>query len=55
MKRAQRTVQPAQLPRGHGETVLVIGDEAAIRQITQPMLETFDCRVLLRAQRALKY
>lgn len=35
------------LPRGHGELVLVIDDEAAVRTITQQTLEAFGYRVLL--------
>jgi PAS domain S-box-containing protein len=40
--------QPPQkeLPRGNGELVLVIDDEAAIRQIIRQTLETFGYRVL---------
>jgi PAS domain S-box-containing protein len=34
------------LPLGHGELVLVIDDEAAIRQVTRSTLETFGYRVL---------
>jgi PAS domain S-box-containing protein len=36
-----------ELPRGNGELVLVIDDEAAVRQITRQTLETFGYRVLL--------
>jgi PAS domain S-box-containing protein len=35
------------LPRGNGELVLVIDDEAAVRQITRQTLEAFGYRVLL--------
>ncbi|MFA6959148.1 MAG: PAS domain S-box protein [Opitutaceae bacterium] len=38
---------PATLPRGHGETILVIDDEAAILTITQQTLESFGYRVLV--------
>lgn len=37
----------ADLPRGDGETVLVVDDEAAIREITRQTLESFGYRVLL--------
>jgi CheY-like chemotaxis protein len=36
----------ANLPMGHGELILVVDDEAAIRQITASTLETFGYRVL---------
>jgi CheY-like chemotaxis protein len=34
------------LPRGHGETILVVDDEASIRHVTQQTLETYGYRVL---------
>lgn len=37
----------AELPRGHGELVLVVDDEAAVRRVTQRALETFGYRVLV--------
>ncbi|MEO5714786.1 MAG: PAS domain S-box protein, partial [Luteolibacter sp.] len=37
------------LPRGRGETVLVVDDEASIRQITKQTLEAFGYKVLLAA------
>jgi CheY-like chemotaxis protein len=37
---------PADLPRGRNELVLVVDDEASIREITQRTLETFGYRVL---------
>lgn len=37
---------PAPLPRGHGELVLVVDDEAGILQITRRMLEAHGYRVL---------
>ncbi|MEO8450318.1 MAG: PAS domain S-box protein [Gemmatimonadota bacterium] len=40
------------LPRGKGETVLVVDDEAPIRQITKQTLEAFGYRVLLAANGA---
>jgi len=36
-----------ELPRGHGELVLVVDDEPAVRQITQLTLEAFGYRVLV--------
>jgi CheY-like chemotaxis protein len=37
------------LPRGTGECILVVDDEAAVRQITQQTLEAFGYRVLVAA------
>jgi CheY-like chemotaxis protein len=37
----------AELPRGHGELILVVDDEASVRQIIQQSLEAFGYRVLL--------
>ncbi len=37
----------SELPRGNSELVLVVDDEAAVRQITQQTLEAFGYRVLL--------
>ncbi len=37
----------AAMPRGNGELILVVDDEAAVRQITQQTLETFGYRVVL--------
>jgi PAS domain S-box-containing protein len=42
----------AELPRGSGELVLVVDDEAAVQQITKQTLETFGYRVLLAADGA---
>ncbi|TDU66452.1 PAS domain S-box-containing protein [Prosthecobacter fusiformis] len=39
----------AELPRGHGECILVVDDESAVRQITQQTLLAFGYRVLLAA------
>jgi PAS domain S-box-containing protein len=39
----------AELPRGHGELVLVVDDEIMVRQIVQQTLEVFGYRVLLAA------
>lgn len=36
-----------ELPRGHGEVVLVVDDEAAVREITGQTLEAFGYKVLL--------
>lgn len=38
-----------QLPRGMGECILVVDDEAAVRQITQQTLEAFGYRVIVAA------
>ena len=43
---------PPELPRGNGELVLVVDDEAAVQQITKQTLETFGYRVLLAADGA---
>lgn len=40
-------VRPPEEPRGHGETVLVVDDEAAFREITRHTLEAFGYHVLL--------
>ena len=37
----------AEMPRGHGELILVVDDEAAVRQITQRTLIAFGYRVVL--------
>jgi PAS domain S-box-containing protein len=37
----------AELPRGDGEMVLIVDDEAAVREITRQTLEAFGYRVLL--------
>ncbi len=37
------------LPRGRGETVLVVDDEPSIREVTRQTLETYGYRVLLAA------
>ena len=37
----------ATMPRGNGELILVVDDEAAVRQITQQTLEIFGYRVVL--------
>lgn len=42
----------AELPRGSGELILVVDDEAAVQQITKQTLETFGYRVLLAANGA---
>jgi PAS domain S-box-containing protein len=43
---------PAELPRGHGELILVVDDEIAVRQITQRTLEVFGYQVVLAADGA---
>lgn len=39
-------VEDSEMPRGHGELILVVDDEVAIRQITQTSLETYSYKVL---------
>lgn len=46
----EETVQD--LPRGGGETILVVDDEASIREVTKRTLETFGYNVLLAADGA---
>ncbi len=41
-----------ELPRGHGELVLVVDDEPSVRQITRHTLEAFGYRVLLASDGA---
>jgi PAS domain S-box-containing protein len=42
----------ARIPRGHGELVLVVDDETAVRVVTQQTLEAFGYRVLTAADGA---
>lgn len=51
---SQTAASPAEaaMPRGHGETILVVDDEAAVRQITQQTLEAFGYRVILASDGA---
>jgi PAS domain S-box-containing protein len=44
--------EPVTLYRGHGETVLVVDDEASIREIMRQTLEAFDYRVMLASNGA---
>ena len=39
--------KPADFPRGHGETILVVDDEKPVRETAQAMLETFGYKVRL--------
>ncbi len=48
----QETPETPELPRGRGQTVLVVDDEPAIRQVTAHILESFGYRVLLAADGA---
>ena len=41
--------QAAEMPRGHGELILVVDDESAVREVTQLTLEAFGYRVLTAA------
>jgi CheY-like chemotaxis protein len=43
---AQALREAEELPKGRGETILVVDDEAAIREITQGTLEMFGYKVL---------
>jgi CheY-like chemotaxis protein len=45
-------VQMAELPRGNGELILVIDDEASARQITSQTLEAFGYRVVVASDGA---
>lgn len=36
-----------EMPRGHGETILLVDDEASVRQITRQTLEAFGYRVVV--------
>jgi PAS domain S-box-containing protein len=49
---AEPTADLGELPRGHGEMVLVVDDEEAIRRVVQSTLERFGYRVLLAANGA---
>jgi PAS domain S-box-containing protein len=40
----------AEMPHGHGELILVVDDEAAVREITQRTLESYGYRALLAAE-----
>jgi PAS domain S-box-containing protein len=40
-------VRAAELPRGKGECILIVDDEASVRQITQQTLEAFGYRVIV--------
>jgi CheY-like chemotaxis protein len=42
----------SEMPRGHGELILVVDDETSVRQITQQTLEAFGYRVILAADGA---
>jgi len=48
----QEKAQAANLPRGHGETILVVDDEASILTITCQTLQAFGYRVLTAANGA---
>ncbi len=49
---AETTARERQLPRGSGQTVLVVDDEESVRQIARQTLQTFGYRVLLAADGA---
>lgn len=39
-------LEDSQLPRGHGELILIVDDEAAVRDITQTSLQTYNYKAL---------
>jgi CheY-like chemotaxis protein len=49
---AAEAEKAVELPRGHGELLLVVDDETGVREITQRTLENFGYRVLLAADGA---
>ncbi len=49
---AQAGADASNLPAGHGETILVVDDEAPVREITRTALETFGYRVLVAREGA---
>ncbi|HEY3897080.1 MAG TPA: PAS domain S-box protein [Chthoniobacter sp.] len=49
---SEQTVLEAEMPRGKGETILVIDDEAAVREICRQTLEAFGYRVVLASDGA---
>jgi len=46
------TREAVEMPRGHGELILVVDDESSVRQITQQTLGAFGYRVVLAADGA---
>jgi PAS domain S-box-containing protein len=49
---AQAAVALSNLPSGHGETILVVDDEASVREMARTALETFGYRVLVASEGA---
>ncbi len=49
---AAEAEKAVELPRGHGELILVVDDEIGVREITRRTLENFGYRVLLAAEGA---
>ena len=45
-------VSEAEMPRGHGELILVVDDEAPVREITKQTLEFYGYRVVLASEGA---
>ena len=45
-RRSPSVAKPVELPRGQGELILVVDDEAPVRLVTQRMLEAFGYRVV---------
>jgi CheY-like chemotaxis protein len=52
IRRCARSLSPVDLPNGGGETILVVDDEAPIRQIACHALENFGYRTLFAANGA---
>jgi len=48
----QSSPAPSSVPRGNGELILVVDDEAAIRQVTRQTLEAYGYRVMLASNGA---
>jgi PAS domain S-box-containing protein len=51
-RRDPARVTQVELPRGHGQLILVVDDEAPVRMVTRRMLEAFGYRVVLAADGA---
>jgi PAS domain S-box-containing protein len=49
---AETVDQSAEMPRGHGELILVVDDESSVREITRQTLEAFGYRVVLASDGA---
>ncbi|AOF86039.1 sensory box protein [Hydrogenophaga sp. RAC07] len=49
---AQSSPAPSSVPRGNGELIMVVDDEAAIREVTRQTLEAYGYRVVVAANGA---